>query len=185
MIDKLLQNTHKHINKSMDSTHQKFQSIHTGRTNPTLLNHININYYNTITPLHQLSTISTPKTQMLTIQPYNKNSIKTIKQTIIKSNLNLTPNNNNSLIHLILPKLTKKQHKQLIKIIHKLTKKNKITLHNIHHNIIHNLKKLHNTNKTNTNNKHHTKKTLQKLTNNKIKKLNTLLKNKKTKILKI
>ena len=67
--------------------------MRTGRANPSLLDRISVDYYGAVTPLKQLSTINAPEARLLTVQPYDKSSIKTIEKAIMESDLGLTPNN--------------------------------------------------------------------------------------------
>ena len=106
MIDEFLQDARDHMAKSVESTRIKFQSIRTGRASPALLDRISVDYYGAVTPLKQLATISAPEARMLTVQPYDKSSIKAIERAIMESDLGLTPNNDGNLIRLVLPELT-------------------------------------------------------------------------------
>ena len=55
MIDDLLQDAREHMDKSVDATRNKFQSVRAGRASPSLLDRINVDYYGAVTPLRQLS----------------------------------------------------------------------------------------------------------------------------------
>ncbi len=93
MIDDLLQDAREHMAKSVEATRQKYQSVRTGRANPALLDRISVDYYGAVTPLKQLATINAPEARMLTVQPYDKSSIKAIEKAIMESDLGLTPSN--------------------------------------------------------------------------------------------
>ena len=67
------------MDKSVEATRGKFGSVRTGRASPALLDRINVDYYGTHTPLKQLSTINAPEARLLTVQPYDKSSIKAIE----------------------------------------------------------------------------------------------------------
>ncbi len=60
---------------------------------PALLDRITVDYYHTPTPLRKLATIGTPEPRLLTVQPYDKSSIKTIEKAILESDVGLTPSN--------------------------------------------------------------------------------------------
>ena len=100
MIDELLQDAREHMDKSVEATRTKFQSVRAGRASPSLLDRISVDYYGAITPLRQLATISAPEARLLTIQPYDKSSVKAIERAIMESDLGLTPNNDGSIIRL-------------------------------------------------------------------------------------
>jgi ribosome recycling factor len=100
MIDDLLQDAREHMDKSCEATRSKFGSVRTGRATPHLLDRISVEYYGTKTPLKQLATVSAPEARLLTVQPYDKNSIKNIERAILESDVGLTPNNDGSIIRL-------------------------------------------------------------------------------------
>jgi ribosome recycling factor len=77
--------------------------VRTGRATPALLDRIMVDYYGAQTPLKQLSTISAPEARLLTIQPYDKGSIKAIERSIQESDVGLTPNNDGQIIRLQVP----------------------------------------------------------------------------------
>ena len=59
------------MDKSVEATHEHFNSVRTGRAAPALLDRITIDYYGTPTPLKNLATINSPEPRMLTIQPFD------------------------------------------------------------------------------------------------------------------
>ena len=112
MIDELLQDARDHMDKSCEATRSKFGSVRTGRATPHLLDRISVDYYGTKTPLKQLATVSAPEARLLTVQPYDKNSIKNIERAILESDVGLTPNNDGSIIRLQVPELTEERRKR-------------------------------------------------------------------------
>src|SRR5262249_39676088 len=95
--------------KSVDSMRHEFGSVRTGRASPALLDRITVDYYGTATALKQLATISAPEPRLLTIQPYDKSSIKAIERSILESDIGLTPSNDGNLIRLGVPELTEER----------------------------------------------------------------------------
>jgi ribosome recycling factor len=185
VIDELLQDAREHMDKSVESTRQKFQSVRTGRASPALLDRINVDYYGAVTPLRQLSTISAPEARMLTVQPYDKSSIKAIERAIMESDLGLTPNNDGTLIRLVLPELTEERRKQLVKVVRGLTEEGKVALRNIRRDVMHDLKELRDEGEAGADDEHRAEEALQKLTDDKVKELDALLKGKEAEILEV
>ena len=103
MIDELLVDARERMSKSVEAIRHEFGSVRTGRASPALLDRIQVDYYGAVTPLKQLATISAPEARLLTIQPYDKTSIKAIERAILESDVGLTPNNNGNLIRLGVP----------------------------------------------------------------------------------
>jgi ribosome recycling factor len=185
VIDELLQDAREHMDKSVESTRLKFQSVRTGRASPALLDRISVDYYGSQTPLKQLATISAPEARMLTVQPYDKSSIKAIERSIMESDLGLTPNNDGTLVRLVLPELTEERRKQLVKVVRGLTEEGKVALRNIRRDVMHDLKELRDAGEAGADDEHRAEEALQKLTDDKVKELESLLKGKEGEILEV
>ena len=102
------------MDKSVEATRQKFGSVRTGRASPALLDRIIVEYYGAATPLRQLSTIHAPEARLLTIEPYDKTSIKAIERAILESDIGLTPSNDGQRIRLSIPELTEDRRRELV-----------------------------------------------------------------------
>src|SRR6059058_237902 len=116
------------MDKSVDATHEHFNSVRTGRATPALLDRITIDYYGTATPLKNLATINTPEPRMLTIQPFDPASIKQIEKTIQESDLGLTPSNDGKLIRLPIPQLTEERRKELVKLVKQMAEEGRVAV---------------------------------------------------------
>jgi ribosome recycling factor len=185
VIDEFLQDAREHMDKSVEATRQKFQSVRTGRASPSLLDRISVDYYGTHTPLRQLSTISAPEARLITVQPYDKTSIKAIERAIMESDLGLTPNNDGQLIRLQIPELTEERRRQLVKVVRGLTEEGKVALRNIRRDVMHDLKELRDAGEAGADDEHRAEEALQKLTDDKVKELDALLKGKEAEILEV
>src|SRR5215467_7305301 len=117
MIDELLADARERMAKSVDAMRHEFGSVRTGRATPALLDRITVDYYGASTPLKQLATVTAPEARLLTVQPYDKSSIKAIERSILESDIGLTPNNDGSIIRLQVPELTEERRKQLVKVV--------------------------------------------------------------------
>jgi ribosome recycling factor len=185
VIDDLLQDAREHMDKSVEATRLKFQSVRTGRASPALLDRINVDYYGAATPLRQLSTIAAPEARLLTVQPYDKSSIKAIERAIMESDLGLTPNNDGQIIRLQVPELTEERRKQLVKVVRGLTEEGKVALRNIRRDCMHDLKELRDAGEAGADDEHRAEEALQRLTDEKVKELDGLLKGKEAEILEV
>src|ERR671933_2767457 len=120
LIEELLDDARERMDKSVDSIRHEFGSVRTGRASPALLDRIQVDYYGTQTPLRQLATGAAPEARLLTVQPYDKSSIKNIERAILESDIGLTPNNDGNLIRLSIPELTEERRKELVKVLHSI-----------------------------------------------------------------
>jgi ribosome recycling factor len=185
VIDEFLQDAREHMDKSVESTRVKFQSIRTGRASPALLDRITVDYYGAVTPLKQLATISAPEARMLTVQPYDKSSIKAIERAIMESDLGLTPNNDGNLVRLVLPELTEERRKQLVKVVRGIAEEGRVAIRNIRRDVMHDLRELKEAGEAGSDDEHRAEDALQKLTDAKVTELDAVLKAKEEEILEV
>ena len=104
--------------------------IRAGKANTHILDGIEVDYYGTITPLSQVSNISTPDAKTIAIQPWEKNMIGTIEKAIMAANIGLTPANNGEIIRLNVPPLTEERRLLLVKQVKNEGETAKISLRN-------------------------------------------------------
>ena len=185
MIDELLQDAREHMAKSVDATRHKFGSVRTGRASTALLDRITVDYYGTQTPLKQLATVSAPEALLLTVQPYDKSSMKNIERAILESDIGLTPNNDGHIIRLHVPELTEERRKELVKVVRHLAEEGRVAIRNIRRDTMHDLRELRNEGEVGADDEHRAEVELQKVTDSQIAELDTLLKGKEAEILEV
>jgi ribosome recycling factor len=185
IIDDFLADTREHMHKSVEATRGKFGSVRTGRASPALLDRIVVDYYGAMTPLKQLATVSAPEARLLTVQPYDKNSVKAIERAILESDIDLTPNNDGSIIRLQIPELTEERRKQLVKVVRGLCEEGKVAIRNIRRDTLHDLRELRDAGEAGSDDEHRAEEALQRLTDEKVKELDALLKGKEEEILEV
>jgi ribosome recycling factor len=185
MIDELLQDAREHMDKSCEATRSKFGSVRTGRATPHLLDRISVDYYGTKTPLKQLATVSAPEARLLTVQPYDKSSIKNIERAIMESDVGLTPNNDGQIIRLQVPELTEERRKELVKVVRHLAEEGRVAIRNIRRDVMHDLRELRDAGEAGSDDEHRAEDALQKLTDQKVSELEAVLKGKEEEILEV
>jgi len=185
MIEELLQDAREHMEKSVDATRHKFGSVRTGRASTALLDRITVDYYGAQTPLKQLATVSAPEARLLTVQPYDKSSIKNIERAILESDIGLTPNNDGQIIRLQVPELTEERRKELVKVVRNLAEEGRVAIRNIRRDVMHDLRELRDAGEAGSDDEHRAEEALQRLTDEKVKELDAVLKAKEEEILEV
>jgi ribosome recycling factor len=185
MIEELLADARERMGKSVEATRHEFQTVRTGRASPALLDRVNVDYYGTATPLRQLATITAPEARLLSIQPYDKSSIKAIEKAIISSDLGLTPNNDGNLIRLGIPELTEERRRELVKVVRHIAEEGRVAIRNIRRDCMHDLRELRDEGEVGSDDEHRAESELQKLTDSKIAELDSALKHKEEEILEV
>jgi ribosome recycling factor len=185
MIEELMQDARERMSKSVEATRHEFGSVRTGRATPALLDRIMVEYYGAQTPLKQLATISAPEARLLSVQPFDKSSIKAIEKAIMESDVGLTPNNDGNLIRLSIPELTEERRRQLVKVVRGIAEEGRIGIRNARRDTMQDLRELRDAGEVGADDEHRAETELQKLTDEKVAELDAFLKHKEEEILEV
>ncbi len=185
LLDELLADGRERMAKSVESTRHEFGSVRTGRATPALLDRIVVDYYGASTPLRQLATISSPEARLLTVQPYDKSSIKAIERAILESDVGLTPNNDGNLIRLGVPELTEERRRQLVKVARQIAEEGRVAIRNVRRDVMQDLRELKGAGDAGSDDEHRAELELQKVTDARISELDELLVHKEAEILEV
>ncbi len=121
----------KKMEMTLQTLSQDLSSIRTGRAHVSMLDLVRAEVYGQKMPLNQLATISTPDSQMITVQVWDANNTKFIEKAIRESELNVNPSAEGQIIRVPVPKLSEERRKELIKIVKSQSEKIKIAIRNI------------------------------------------------------
>jgi len=179
MIDELIQDATRRMDKSVESTHGELNSIRTGRASAALLDRVQVEYYGQKTPLKQLATINVPEPRMLTVQPFDPNALKEIERAVQESDLGLNPSNDGKIIRLPIPQLTEERRQELVKVARQIAEEGRVAVRNVRRDVIHHLKEEQN---VSSDEEHRAEERVQKLTDDHVHKIDDLLKRKEAEI---
>jgi ribosome recycling factor len=185
LVGGLLEDGRDRMQKCVDSTRHEFGSVRTGRANPVLLDRIVVDYYGTVTPLKQLATINAPEARLISIQPYDKSSIKSIEKAIQESDIGLSPSNDGAVVRLVLPELTEERRKELVKVVRGIAEEGRIAIRNVRRDVMHDLRELKEGGEIGADDEHRAEGELQKATDARVGELDDLLKVKEEEILEV
>jgi ribosome recycling factor len=185
ITDELLSEARERMHKSVEATQHEFGSVRTGRASPALLDRIVVDYYGATTPLNQLATINVPDARMLTVQPYDQSSIRTIEKAIMESDVGLTPSNDGKLIRLTIPELNEERRRELVKVVRGIAEDGRIAIRNVRRDVMSDLKELKDGGDVGADEEHRAEVGLQKLTDAQIGELESHLKAKEAEILEV
>jgi len=184
-IDDFLTDATQRMDKSVEATHEHFNSVRTGRASAALLDRIQIDYYGTPTPLKNLATINVPEARMLTIQPFDPSSIKQIEKAIMESDLGLQPSSDGKIVRLPIPQLTEERRKELVKIVHRLAEDGRVAIRNVRRDAIQHLKHMVDNGDVGADEEHRGEERVQKLTDEHVHGIDDLLKRKEAEIMEV
>jgi ribosome recycling factor len=185
VIEDFLDEARGRMKKSVEATRGEFSTVRTGRASPHLLDRIEVDYYGAITPLRQLAQISASEARLLTITPYDKNSIKAIEKSIMESDVGLTPSNDGQVIRLTIPELTEERRRELVKVVHGIAEQGRVAVRNIRRDVMHDLRELKSEGEVGSDDEHRAETELQKLTDAHVGEIDGALAGKEEEILEV
>lgn len=185
MTQELKRKTNDRMASAIDSLKREFASIRTGRASLSLLDGIMVNYYGSLTPLQQLSSLSIPESRQIAIQPWDPKIIPDIEKAIMKSDLGITPVNDGRIIRINIPPLTEERRKQLVKVVKKKAEDARVAIRNIRRDTNEEIKRLEKEEHLSEDDVKRFQEEIQKLTDSFIAKVDEILNHKEREIMEV
>ncbi|MCL1789821.1 MAG: ribosome recycling factor [Peptococcaceae bacterium] len=141
MIEDIMSSADERMNKTIDLLRRELASVRAGRANPAMLDKIMVECYGSPMPINQIATIAVPEPRLITIQPWDKGTVKDIEKAIQKSDLGINPSDDGQVIRLAIPQLNEERRKELVKTTRKKADDSRVAVRNIRRDAIEDLKK--------------------------------------------
>lgn len=106
-------------------------SINTGKATTSMVEDLKVDCYGNMMILRELASISTPESNMIAIQPWDKGAVSAIEKAILASHLGITPNTQGTVIRLELPPMSIARREELAKVVSKKAEDAKVALRNV------------------------------------------------------
>jgi len=119
------------MDEVIDKLQEELKAIRTGKASSSLVENISVSYYGVQTPLKQMANISTPDATLISIQPWDVNSLSDIESALRSSNLGVGITNDGRVIRISLPPLTEERRIEFIKMAHQKAEAARIALRNL------------------------------------------------------
>lgn len=142
MLDEIKKDAADRMAKSVATLKQEMTKIRTGRAHTSLLDHITVDYYGSLTPLNQVSNVGIEDSRTLTVTPWEKDMVPAIEKAIINSDLGLNPQSAGTVIRVPLPALTEERRKDMIRVVRNEAEGGRIAVRNIRRDAIGDVKEL-------------------------------------------
>lgn len=121
------------LNKALSHLQQEFSTLQIGRASSALVEDISVESYGSMMPLKSVANISCPDAKTLKIEPWDKSLLGQIEKTIQEANIGINPQNMGEHLFLPIPPMTEDRRKQMVKFVHELAEKAKISIRNARH----------------------------------------------------
>ena len=183
MIQELLKDADKRMQKAVEVLKGEFTGLRTGRASTVLVEDIKVDYYGSLMAIKQIAQIAVPEPTQITIQPWDVSVIPNVEKAIRESDLGVQPQRDGNIIRINLPPLTEDRRKELVKKAGKMAEQAKIAVRNIRHEIMKELDKLKKEGGYSEDDVKRAEGELQKITDKYTKKIDELLHKKEEEIL--
>jgi ribosome recycling factor len=130
------------MGKAISHLERELVKIRAGKANPQMLDSVKVDYYGTMTPLSQVSNINTPDPRSIIIQPWEKTMLAPIEKAIMAANLGFNPQNDGTIIRVMVPPLTEERRRELVKKAKSEAESTKVSIRNVRREAIEGGKKL-------------------------------------------
>jgi len=179
-IELYLEEARDQMSKGLTHVSHELTKIRAGKANPSMLDGIMVTYYGSMTPLNQVSSITTPDARTILIKPWEKGTIPEIEKAIQNANLGLNPQNDGLQVIINVPMLTEERRKQLVKQVGQECELGKISVRSVRKETNEQIKKIKGASEDDVKN---AEETVQQMTNDYIARIDALMKKKEVEIM--
>ena len=169
MIENIKKDARIRMSKTLDSLRTELAKIRTGRAHPSLLEHVQVDYYGSNVPISQAANVTIEDARTLAVTAWDKSMVKALEKAIMKSDLGLNPVTAGTIIRIPLPPLTEERRISLGKVVHNEGENAKIAIRNIRRDANHHVKELLKSKDISEDDDHRAEQDIQQLTDSHVK----------------
>lgn len=130
------------MDKAIEHAANEFTKIRAGKSHPSMLDAVRVEYYGEMVPLSQVGNVTTPDARSIAVQPWEKSALQAIEKGIVIANLGFTPSNDGTMIRIVLPMLTEERRKEIVKKVKGESEAAKVAVRNIRKDVNETIKRL-------------------------------------------
>ena len=164
------------------SVRSNFATIRTGRANPSLLDRIEVEVYGSRMPLRSVANIGAPEARLLTVTPFDPNSLKDIERAIRDADIGLNPQNDGKILRLPIPELTEERRRDLVRMARSMAEEGRVAVRNVRRDEMRDLHELRKEGEISQDDEHRAEGELQKLTDGYVKRVEAILADKEAEL---
>lgn len=177
----------KELDKSIGFLEEQFMGLQVWKANPKILENLEVYVpsYGSNMKISALATVGTMDAQTLKIEARDKAVLSAIDKGIVDASIGLTPTNQGSYLMIKFPIPTTERRQELQKMASKYGEETKISIRNIRHDYLGNIKKQFEAKEIGENEKWSREKRIDEIVKEYNKKIDNEVKNKQDDIMKI
>ena len=127
----VLAEVEKKMGRSVEALRRELNSLRTGRATPSLIENVSVDYYGVPTPLKEIASISAPDARAILVQPWDKQSMREIEKSLMKSEMGFNPSNDGNNIMVPIPPLNTERRQELVRLLKRKIEDGKVSIRNV------------------------------------------------------
>lgn len=130
-IQPVIKDVQHRMDSAIQSLHNHFKTLRTGRANAAMLDNVHVDYYGTPTPIAQAANVKVPEPALIVIEPWDKSLVAPIEKAIRNSDLGFNPASDGKVIRVPVPALTEERRKDLVKKAHQMAEESRTAIRQV------------------------------------------------------
>jgi ribosome recycling factor len=142
MINDIKLDAEKRMKKTLESLQLDMAKIRSGRANAGLLDHVQVDYYGSPTPINQVASVNASDSRTLLVTPFEKSMVAAIEKAIMTADLGLNPSTVGTAIRVPMPALTEERRKEMTRVVRSEAEHARVAVRNIRRDANNHVKEL-------------------------------------------
>lgn len=160
------------MKKALEFVLHDFETIHTGKASPTMVEGVMVDVYGSMMRMKDVAAITTPDSNLIRIQPWDKNILKDIEKAILQANIGITPSVMGEAVRCPIPALSGERRAELAKVCRDMAEQGRVRIRNIRRDALDMFKKAQKDSEITEDELKRVEKEVQDLTDKKINEIN-------------
>jgi ribosome recycling factor len=119
------------MDRAIEALMRELNMLRTGRATPSLIENVTVDYYGVPTPLKQIASISAPDARAIMVQPWDKQSLRDIEKSLLKSEMGFNPSNDGNVVTVPIPPLNTERRQELVSLLKRKIEDGKVSVRNV------------------------------------------------------
>ena len=167
-----IKKTEEAMKKAVEFTKRDFESIHTGKASPSMVENIMVDVYGSSMRLKDVSAITTPDSNLIRVQPWDRGILKEIEKAILAANVGIPPSVMGEAVRCPIPALSGERRAELAKVCRDMAEQGRVRIRTIRRDAMDAVKKSQKEGAITEDDLKHAEKEIQNLTDKKIEEIN-------------
>ena len=138
----LIKDIERRMAGALETLRKEFAGLRTGRASANLLEPVTVEVYGTHMPLIQVANVSVPEPRLISVQVFDRSTVKTVEKAIRDSGLGLNPQTEGATIRVPIPELNSERRKELSKVAAKYAEQTRVAVRNVRRDGMESLKRM-------------------------------------------